>query len=83
MKSVVLSIIIASISKMINQSLRLSLVIVINIISCMTYSQIPKEENSSIFTMTTMIYKTIDRTELKVYIYRPIGIKDDEKRPAI
>lgn len=68
---------------MINQSLKLLLVILINIFSCVTYSQIPKEEISSIFTMKTMIYKTIGSTELKLYIYRPVGLKDNEKRPAI
>lgn len=83
MKKLVLSVIIALISKMIHQSFKLLMVILINIFSCVTYSQIPKEENSSIFTMKTMIYKTIGRTELKVYIYQPIGSKDNEKRPAI
>jgi acetyl esterase len=80
---VVLSIIIELISKIINQSFKLSLVILISIFSCVTYSQIPKEEISSIFTMKTLIYKTIGPAELKVYIYRPIGLKDNEKRPAI
>lgn len=68
---------------MINQSLKLSLLLLININFCKTYSQIPKEEISSVFVMKTMTYKTIDRTELKVYIYRPVEIEDNEKRPAI
>ena len=68
---------------MINKPLKLLLLAVIIISSCVTNSQIPKEEISSIFTMKTMIYKTIGSTELKVYIYQPAGLKDNEKRPAI
>ena len=83
MKRAVLSTIIALISKMINHCFKLSLIILINIFSCVTYSQLPKEEISSIFTMNSMIYKTIGGIELKVYIYRPIGLLDNEKRPAI
>jgi acetyl esterase len=83
MKKSVLSFIIALISKMPGQSLSWSLVILINIFSGMTYSQIPKEEKSSIFTMNSMIYKTIGATELKVFIYRPAGLRSNEKPPAI
>jgi acetyl esterase len=83
MKRVVLSIIIALISKMINQSFKLSMVILINIFICVTYSQIPKEETSSVFSMKTMIYKIIGSIELKVYIYRPVGFKKNDKLPAI
>ena len=67
----------------INKSFKLSLVILVNICSSVTYSQIPKEEVSSFFTMKTMIYKTTGSTELKVYIYQPVGLKDNERRPAI
>ena len=62
---------------------KLLLLVLVNIFTCVTYSQIPQEEVSSIFTMKTMIYKTIGSTELKVYIYQPIGLKDNEKLPAI
>jgi acetyl esterase len=68
---------------MIKKPIKLLLLAVINIFTSVTYSQIPKEEISSIFTMKTMIYKTIGLTELKVYIYRPVGLEDNEKRPAI
>ena len=83
MKRVISSIIIAVTSKMTSQYFKISLVLLINIFSCETYSQIPKEESSSEFTMKTMIYKTIGSTEMKVYIYQPAGLKDNEKRPAI
>jgi acetyl esterase len=68
---------------MINQSVMLSLMIVLNIFSLVTFSQLPKEEISSVFTMKSMIYKTAGSTELKVYIYRPAGSKENEKLPAI
>jgi len=62
---------------------KLLLLVLVNIFTCGTYSQIPKEETSSLFTMKTLIYKTIGNNELKVYIYQPIGLKDNEKLPAI
>ena len=83
MKRVFHSINISLISKLLNQSIMLSLVILINIFSSVTYSQLPGEETSSVFTMKTMIYKTIGSTELKVYIYRPIGLKKNDRLPAI
>jgi acetyl esterase len=83
MKRDVHPIIPALIRKMINQSILLSFVILINISCCVTYSQIPRKETSPIFTMKSMIYKTIGSTELKVYIYQPVGLKENEKRPAI
>jgi acetyl esterase len=83
MKKVIPPIVIALTSKMTNPYLKLSLVILVNIFSSAAYAQVPKEESSSDFTMKTMVYKTIGSTEMKVYIYQPAGLKDNEKRPAI
>jgi acetyl esterase len=71
------------IKRKIDQYLKLLFMILISILCCATYSQIPKKEASSIFTMKSMIYKTTGSTELKAYIYQPFGLKENEKRSAI
>jgi acetyl esterase len=65
------------------KSVKLLMFIVGIIVTCEAFSQIPEQESSTLFTMKTMVFKTIGSTELKIFIYQPTGMKEGEKRPAI
>lgn len=59
------------------------LLVVINIITCLTYSQYSKDQPTSLNVMDTKVYKTIGRTKLKMYIFQSAEHKNNERIPAI
>ena len=53
--------------------------LLINVLSVLTYSQIPIEQPG----MESKVYKTIGDIKLKLYIFQPSGRKDGERLPCI
>jgi hypothetical protein len=60
---------------MTNKLTKLLLLVVISMLTSVTYSQAPKDQPAPLTVMKTKVYKTIGLTRLKLYIFQPIGCK--------
>jgi acetyl esterase len=63
--------------------LKYLLLFVINILTCMTYSQDPKDRPTPLIVTKTRIYKTMGLTKLKLYIFQPSGCKEGDRLPTV
>ncbi|MEI6049695.1 MAG: TonB-dependent receptor plug domain-containing protein [Bacteroidota bacterium] len=65
-----------------NKLLKFLVLVVINIVSCMAYSQAPKDQSAPLTVTKTKVYKTIGLTRLKLYIFQPTGCKKGDRLPG-
>lgn len=66
-----------------NKLLKYLLLVVMIILTSMTYSQALKDQPAALIVMKTKIYKTIRLTKLKLYIFQPTGCKEGDLLPAV
>lgn len=68
---------------MIYMTTKLLILVATNVLTCLTYSQAPKDYPASLISLETKVYKTIGYTKLKLYIFQPAERKDNGRLPAI